>query len=163
MSDIYEDFWGIFADSGKAPENSFYKRCVYFGKSDEESVDEVHRLLHGTKTAVSHCIPYYLKLGLPLPKVGDYTMVTDFIGNPGLIYETKGVSLMPITDVPPELAARELDIPFEDWLQWRQTENKDLATRFHFTYSEDLAVLVEEIEVVYPTMWLKKTTEEGKV
>ena len=61
-------------------------------KSEEESVTILEQLLSGEKTAVGHCIPAYLATKRRMPRAGDYTMVTDYYGNPCCILYTSGVS-----------------------------------------------------------------------
>lgn len=150
MADIYEEFWMMAIQSGGVPEGTVCKRCSYFGETPEESTNELQRLLWGEKTAVSHCIPWYLRNMQPLPKLGDYTIITDFYGNPAAVVKTVEVTLEAAPDIPRELAEKERAGGYEEWYQWRQDRNRRLAQQSGFPYVEDLGVLMEEIQVVFP-------------
>lgn len=150
MEDIYQDFWQAFLEQTDAPENSYCSRYTYFGSSEEESVEILEQLLRGEKTAVSHCVPYYIVTRSPMPKVGDYTMVTDFYGNPCCILETEQVAIEPVSEVTEELARRECQGDLAAWQQRKAEEFQTLSKRAGFHYSEGLPVLMELVKVVFP-------------
>ena len=91
MDDIYTDFWLAFLEETHTDPTVTVSRYTYFGQSEEEAVSNLEQLLSGEKTAISHCIPDYLTKKQPLPRVGDYTMVTDFYGNPCCILQAVDV------------------------------------------------------------------------
>lgn len=150
MADIYEDFWQAFLEETDTPENSYCNRCTYFGDSEEESVNIMEQLLRGEKTAVSHCVPYYIVTRSPMPKVGDYTMVTDFYGNPGCILKCVDVVIDPIGAIPEEVARQEAEGDLEQWRGEKRREFKALSEKAGFHYNDELPVLMELVERVYP-------------
>ncbi len=150
MEDIYQDFWEAFLEETGAPENSYCSRYTYFGENQEESVSVLEQLLGGEKTGISHCIPYYIVTRSPMPKAGDYTMVTDFYGNPCCILETAGVVIEPLPELPAEVAAMECQGAYEVWLARKHREFEALSKQGGFHYSKELPILMEQVRVVYP-------------
>lgn len=151
MEDIYGDFWEAFLEETGTPETTAVSRYTYFGDSEEASVAALEQLLSGEKTAVSHCVPAYLTTKQPMPRVGDYTMVTDFYGNPCCILHTTDVAIVPLPEISDALILQ--DCPGADraqWLEARHREYASLAERFGFHYHEEIPVLVETVELVYP-------------
>lgn len=151
MNDIYGDFWTAFLEQTDTPEHSYCSRYTYFGTSEEESVEIMEQLLRGEKTAISHCVSYYITTRSPLPRIGDYTMVTDFYGNPGCIVKAVDVVIDPISAIPPEVSALECQGDHAAWTARKHEEFAALAQRSHFHYHDELPVLMELVELVYPT------------
>ena len=124
---------------------------TYFGGSEEESVTVLEQLLSGEKTAVGHCIPAYLAAKRRMPRIGDYTMVTDFYGNPCCILLTSDVTIAPMPEIPENLRRRECpELTPEQWLTRKQAESRDLAGRLKFHYNEEIPLLMETVEMVFP-------------
>lgn len=150
MDDIYGDFWQAFLEETGTPENSYCNRCTYFGESEEASVDVMEQLLRGEKTAISHCVPHYIVTREPMPKVGDYTMVTDFYGNPGCILKCVDVVIDPIGAIPEEVAEKEGQGSLEAWREGKRQQFQALSAQSRFHYNDELPVLMELVELVYP-------------
>ena len=124
---------------------------IYFGGSEEESVTVLEQLLSGEKTAVGHCIPAYLAAKRRMPRIGDYTMVTDFYGNPCCILLTSDVTIAPMPEIPENLRRRECpELTPEQWLTRKQAESRDLAGRLKFHYNEEIPLLMETVEMAFP-------------
>ena len=151
MEDIYQDFWGAFLEQTGRPETTVMTDVTYFGGSEEESVTVLEQLLSGEKTAVGHCIPAYLAAKRRMPRIGDYTMVTDFYGNPCCILLTSDVTIAPMPEIPENLRRRECpELTPEQWLTRQQAESRDLAGRLKFHYNEEIPLLMETVEMVFP-------------
>ena len=150
MEDIYQDFWAAFLEETGLPENSYCSRYTYFGNSEEASVEILEQLLRGEKTAVSHCVPWYIVTRTAMPKAGEYTMVTDFYGNPCCVLKTREVVIEPLTEVQASLAEQECQGELELWRGKKQQEFQALAKQAGFHYNEGLPVLMELVEVVFP-------------
>lgn len=150
MDDMYQDFWGAFLEETGTPETTPLDRVTYFGDCQEEALTVMEQLLFGEKTAISHCIPYYLVTRTPMPKEGDLTMVTDFYGNPCLILRTKGVVIAPIPEISPEIAALENQGDLSAWREKKKEEFQALSARSSFHYNDENPVLMEIVECIYP-------------
>lgn len=152
MDDIYGDFWAAFLEETGTPETTVLQNYTYFGDSEEASVLAVEQFLSGERTAISHCVPAYLTTRQRMPQVGDYTMVMDFYGNPCCILHTTDVAIAPMPELPEPLLQQ--DCPDQDrdsWLNRKHTEYAALAKRLGFHYHDELPVLMETVELVYPT------------
>ena len=151
MEDIYGDFWQAFLEETGTPENTVLHAYTYFGSSEEESVTVLEQFLSGEKTAVSHCVPDYLVKKQRMPQVGDYTMVMDFYGNPCCILHTLDVTIAPMPEISEELIQQDTPgVSREAWLSRKRTEYAALAARSSFHYHEEIPVLMETVERVFP-------------
>lgn len=150
MEDIYQDFWTAFLEQTGVPENSYCGRYTYFGSSEEASVEILEQLLRGEKTLISHCVPHYIVTRTPMPKVGDYTMVTDFYGNPCCILKTEDVTIVPLPEVEEGMILGECQGNITQWRQGKQEEFQAMAKQGGFHYSDELPVLLEHVVVVFP-------------
>ncbi len=151
MDDIYSDFWEVFLAETETEQTAMVSRYTYFGHSEEESVAVLEQLLSGEKTAISHCIPDYLTKKQPMPRIGDYTMVTDFYGNPCCILKAVDVLIAPLPEVPEHWMQREHPgVTREAWLSEKHGEYEALAARGGFHANEENPVLLEQVQVVYP-------------
>lgn len=151
MDDIYLDFWAAFLEQTGADPSRAVSRYTYFGSSEEESVTALEQILSGEKTAISHCIPDYLTKKQPLPRVGDYTMVTDFYGNPCCIVQAVDVLIAPLPEVPASWISQDCPgLSRAQWLSEQHAAYAALAARGGFHANADNPVLLEQVQVVYP-------------
>lgn len=159
MEDIYGDFWQVFLEETGTEPTNLVSRYTYFGTDEEESVTALEQLLSGEKTALSHCVPDYLTTKRPMPRIGDYTMVTDFYGNPCCIVRAVDVTIAPLPEIPEALIQAECPgMDRETWLLKKQEEYEALAKRGGFHFHAENPVLMEQVQVVYPVK-----TEGGQV
>ena len=151
MDDIYLDFWQVFLEETGTPDTTVLQNCTYFGSSEEESVAVLEQFLSGEKTVISHCIPSYLVKKQRMPRIGDYTMVMDFYGNPCCILHTVDVTIAPMPEIPEALIASECPGMTRDaWLRQKKDEYTALSAKGGFHYHDELPVLMEHVELVYP-------------
>lgn len=84
--------------------------------------------------------------------MGDYSIITDWEGEAKCIIQTTAINIRPFKDVPASFALREGegDKSLEYWKEvhhhFFSEECKDMSKSF----SEDMRVICEEFEVVYP-------------
>ena len=150
MDDMYDDFWGAFLEETGTPENTYLNRVTYFGEDWESSCRIMEEYLFGERKAISHCIPWYLVTRTPMPKVGDYTMVTDFYGNPCLVLRTRDVIIAPIPEIPEEIARLENQGDLAAWREKKKEEFQAMAKKSTFHYNDENPILMEIVEVLYP-------------
>lgn len=150
MEDIYQDFWAGYLEQAGLPENTYCNHYTYFGNSQEESVEILEQLLRGEKTAISHCVPYYIVTRTPMPKAGDYTMVTDFYGNPCCVLKCVDVVIDPVDQIPEDIARQECQGEFPQWLERKRAEFRASAQKAKFHYNDGLPVLMELVKVMFP-------------
>jgi len=124
----------------------------YFG-ADQQTADELAELvLTGTKRATTSLYESYIFEKEPIPKVGDYSIITDWEGKAKCIIQTTAINICPFKDVTEAFARREgegdksLDYWRDVHRHFFSLECDDMSK----TFSEDMLVICEEFEVVYP-------------
>jgi len=125
----------------------------YFG-ADQETADELAQLvLSGTKKATASLHEIYTYENEPIPKVGDYSVITDWEGEAKCIIKTTAINICPFKDVTEAFAKREGEGD-KSLAYWRDVhrhffgeECKEMKKAFH----EDMLVICEEFEVVFPS------------
>lgn len=151
MDDIYGDFWAAFLEQTGTPETTLLTNYTYFGADEAASVRALEELLSGERRAIGHCVPAYLTRKKRMPRAGDYTMVTDFYGNPCCILRTAEVVIAPMPEIPGDLRRAERpDLSPDAWMEEKRREYGALARRLGFHYHDEIPILLELVERVYP-------------
>lgn len=103
------DFWQKFAVTRVSdPTKNFYEAFSF--DDDEASANELAALvLAGRKQATASLLWSYEKDQKPLPKAGDFSIVTSFSGLPVCIIETLRIVIVPFQDVSEDFAAAEAE------------------------------------------------------
>tara|TARA_R110002051_G_scaffold180913_3_gene250366 strand:+ start:20184 stop:20645 length:462 start_codon:yes stop_codon:yes gene_type:complete len=70
-------------------------KTMYFGDNEQDANENAKLILNGTKKAISCSLLGLQNRNEPLPKIGDYIVVTDWSGEAQCIISTKAVSLKP--------------------------------------------------------------------
>lgn len=119
---------------------------------DARLADELLGLvLSGRKTGTSTALVELEDEGVPVPEVGDVSIVVDSAGDPRALLRTTAVEVVPFDRVGAEHAAAEGedDLSLESWrreheVYWRRLLGDD-------GFSTDMPVVTERFELVYPT------------
>jgi uncharacterized protein YhfF len=145
-----EAYWAAFlADRGLDPATRYYD-ASYFGMDEALARELLDLVLQGKKRATAGCLEAYLREGEPLPVPGDYTIVTDFYGNPEGVIRTTAVTLIPFNEMTFEVCSREgEDECLETWkaahLKFFTADGLDLG----YEFNEEMLVVFEDFELVY--------------
>src|SRR6056297_468879 len=101
--------WSDFVKSlGKTPEEMNDEHTSWYFGADQETADELTELvLSGTKKATTSLYEIYAYENEPIPKVGEYSVITDWEGEAKCIIRTTAINIRPFKDVPAEFAMRE--------------------------------------------------------
>lgn len=120
-----------------------------FGALPDELADLVAR---GIKTATSSAYPLYELEGEEIPQTGGYDIILDSQGNSVCIIKTTKVYVTPFSQVTEEHAFKEGE-GNRSLSYWRQV-HEELFTIWleeaGLAFSEDMLVVCEEFELVYP-------------
>lgn len=143
-------YWQKFLEEKKLPLETRYFEAFYFG-SDEKSANHLLNLvLDGEKTATSSAQEEYVLNNEREPKVNDYSIVTDFKGQPRCVIQTREVMKLPFEEMTYELCKFEgEDLTLKTW----QDKHIDFfnivgkQTGYHFQW--DMIVIFEKFDVVY--------------
>ncbi len=109
-------------------------------------------VLAGKKRATAGLLWSYEAEGEPLPRVGDFNVITDWDGVARCVIRTTSVEVVPFAEVTPEFAATEGegDGSLDYWRQAHQAAfSRELAGSSHLLGPESL-VVCECFEVVFP-------------
>ena len=143
-------FWQEFL-AAKNPDPSTQYYSSFHFCNDEKLANELLALvLSGKKTATASSLPCYEIEGEKLPQVGNYSIVTDFSGNPHCVIETTAVTIMRFGDMTYDICKREgEDDTLESWREGHIKYFSQEAAELGFEFSEDMPIVFEDFTVVY--------------
>jgi uncharacterized protein YhfF len=123
----------------------------YFCDNQESAVELAELVKAGRKKATASLYYWYNMTKEPLPKEGEFSVVTDYLGEPQCIIKTTKITIVPFKEVNEDFARAEGegDKSLEQWreihVDYFTRELKEIGKDF----SEDMEVLCEEFELVY--------------
>jgi len=145
-----EKFWQEFLTASKLAENTKYSESFHFDLSERVANHLLSLVLKGIKTATASSLLYYENTGEKIPKVGDYSIVTDWEGDPHCVIKTTKISILPFNEITYDICKREGE---DDTLQsWRDSHQRFFSKQgesMGFEFSEAMEVVFEDFEVVY--------------
>jgi uncharacterized protein YhfF len=156
MIDSVSAMWNEFVASERsealAARNATYTSW-HFGTGGEMADELVGLVLAGRKRATAGALWSYEAEGDPVPRPGEFSVVTDGDGRARCIIRTTSVEIVPFDQVGAEFAAAEGegDLSLDYWREghWRYF-TRELA-QFGLEPTKDMPVVCERFEVVYPT------------
>ena len=146
-----DEFWKKFLkESGQKNENLHFMGELSFGEDDESSSFNILEILSGKRTAFSSSYYAFEIDREPLPKKGNFYVVTDWQDTPYAIIETTEVTTLPFNTIPWSLAQKEDEADSIE--QWREIKTEfftDDADIMGYTFSKNMPVVFEEFKVVF--------------
>lgn len=145
-----EDFWDKFLkETGKSSDVN-YIDCFHFELTEKLANELLKLVLIGQKRATASSLWAYEIKGDNIPQKGDFSIVTDWDGNPKCVIETVEVSILPFGEITFDICKREgEDDNLESWrkghIKFFTSEGRELG----YNFSEDMPVVFEDFEVVY--------------
>ena len=117
---------------------------------DPDTLAELVRT--GVKTATASAYPLYELEGEPLPEAGEYSVILNTRDEAVCIIRTAKVHVTPYCEVAAEQAYKEGegDRSLSYWRQVHETFFRKEMEAAGMTFTEDMGVVCEEFEVVYP-------------
>lgn len=145
-----DEFWNRFLDDKKLDLNTRYLEAFHFEMIEELANSLLELVLTGQKKATASSLISWEAEGT-MPKEGDYSIVTDWAGNPRCVIQTTKVTVLPFKDVDYDLCKKEGE---DDCLEsWRKSHTAFFTAEgkeeLDYEFSEDMIVVFEEFEVVY--------------
>ena len=146
--------WSNFLEkTGKKNEKTNEPYTSWYFGGDKETADELAELvLSGTKRATASLYESYVFEDEPIPKVGDYSIITDWEGEAKCIIQTTAINICPFKEVTEEFARREGEGD-KSLTFWRDVHRHFFSLECNDmskTFNEEMLVICEEFEVVYP-------------
>lgn len=142
-----QELWERFV-SEKELENVPYEAWA-FG----DSPDELARLVDaGIKTGTSSAFALYELAGEDIPKAGDYSVILNESGEAVCIVRNRAVTVLPYQEVTATHAYQEGegDRTLAYWRRVHERFFRDELTAVGLAFSEDMLVVYEEFEKIYP-------------
>ena len=117
---------------------------------DPDTLAELVRT--GVKTATASAYPFYELEGEELPKAGEYSVILDTKDEAVCIICTTRVYVTPYREVTAEQAWKEGegDRSLDYWRRVHEAFFRKELEEAGLTFTEDMGVVCEEFEVVYP-------------
>ncbi len=138
---------------GETPESSSKTYTAWHFCSTQPAADELAELvLKGEKRGTATSIWSLEAEEEPMPEVGDVSIITDWNGKAICIIKTVVLETVPFNEVTETFAAAEGegDKTLEYWRKVHQEVFSQELSEFGLKFSEDMPVLCETFEVVWP-------------
>ena len=127
----------------------------HFGDSETMAEEIADLVLSGAKRATAGALEMYELEGDPIPQVGDYSVITDFVGKARCVIRSSAVEVVGYNEVTSEFAATEGE--GDGSLEYWQREHWKFFTREFAGIgrqpTEDMLIVCEQFEVVYPAAY----------
>lgn len=145
-------YWQQFLASLPAEaRDKSYVEAYWFGVEPEDAKAITPLVLQGTKTATGSVLWTFEADGKPIPKVGDYNIVTDGNDKPLCVLETTEVRILPLDEVDAQFAfdGGERDRTLESWreIYWQFAQHE--CERIGREATWKIPIICERFRVVY--------------
>lgn len=150
MQETIEIYWQGFLEAKGLPQDLRYNSCFHFELTEKLANKLLDLVLKGIKKATSSSLVGYEIEGEPVPKEGEYHIITDWEGHPRCVIETVKVTILPFKEITYDICKREgEDDTLESWqrghIRFFEAEGKELG----YTFTENMPVIFEDFEVIY--------------
>ncbi len=147
--DLMHDFWERFKKELNEPQAT-YKSHFHFELMEELAQCLLELVLKGKKRATASSLYAFQIENEPLPKAGDYHIITDFHGVPRCVIRTTKVTILPFNEVTYDICKREgEDDTLESWQKGHQRFYEEEGKQLGYSFTETMPVVFEDFEVVY--------------
>ncbi len=143
-------FWDTFLNSKHLSMDTEYYEAFHFHFEEKWANELLRLVLIGQKKATaSSLLVYGIQASNP-PKVGDYSVVTNFANEPKCVIQTTNVRIIPFKDMTFDICKLEgEDENLESWREGHIRFFTHEGKKMGYEFSEDMPVVFEEFEVVY--------------
>ena len=144
-------YWTNFLENCNLPDvssDSIYLEAFHFDNHKDIADSLLALVLEGKKKATASSIHNYKDS--PMPKVGDFSIITDFDGDPKCVIKTVAVTIIPYGDITEEIALREVeDENLESWRKGHDRFFKEDGAALGYSFDYNMPVVFEDFEVVW--------------
>ncbi|MDR0248896.1 MAG: ASCH domain-containing protein [Oscillospiraceae bacterium] len=145
-----DEFWGEFLASAGIDGSTKYIDAFHFAVGEEWANKLLDLALSGKKKATTSAAAAFERSGIPLPKPGDYSVVTDWAGNPRCVIQTTAVAVMPFNEMTFALCGREgEDDTLGSWQDGHRRFFAEEGRALGYGFSETMPVVFEDFKVVF--------------
>lgn len=134
------------------PDAKAYSAWAFGGNTPDMPDILAGHVLDGIKTATASAYPFYPAENSPLPQVGEYNLILNTRNEAVCITRTTKVYVTPFSKVSAEHAYKEGegDRSLTFWRECHSGVFTMELKEINQNFSEDMLVVCEEFEVVYP-------------
>ncbi len=146
-----KEMWEKFCKTSELSNEEKYTSWP-FGGNEKSANELVELVIQGGKRATASLYDIYGYIKESLPKVGDYSVITDWEGKARCIIRTTSVEIVPFKEVSEEFARKEGegDLSLSYWREvHREFFKVDLEETSGEKFKEDMLVVCEEFEVLF--------------
>ena len=145
-----DEFWEEFLISSGMDMTAKYFDCFYFDVTKESANKLLDLVLSGQKRATASSLLAFECEGLELPKVGNYSIVTDFDNNPRCVIKTTTVTILPFNEMTFDICKREgEDNTLESWQKGHRNFFAEDGKVLGYEFTESMPVVFEDFEVIF--------------
>ena len=144
-------FWNAFASTQTIDPASRFFEAFHFDDNELSADGLANLVLSGTKRATAGLVWSFENASMPLPKVGDLSVVTNWAGSPMCVIETRRVDIVPFEEVSADFAATEGegDGSLQYWQQAHRAYFERECQRIGRAPHPSMPVVCERFSVVY--------------
>lgn len=150
MNNNIDEFWQTFLNEKGISKQTKYFEAFHFELNERAANALLDLVLIGQKKATSSSLQEFALANNEIPKVGDYSILTDWEGNPRCVIQTKRVRIIPFKDITYDICMLEgEDDDLASWQRGHRSFFVREGEQLGYSFSEDMPVIFEEFEVVY--------------
>ena len=144
------EFWQEFLTSANKDSSTKYIECFHFDLTEEWANKLLELVLSGEKRATASSLWTYEIEEDAVPQVGDYSIVTDWNGNPRCVIETTAITILPFNEMTFDICKREgEDDTLESWQEGHRHFFTEEGKTVGYVFSETMPVVFEDFMVVF--------------
>jgi uncharacterized protein YhfF len=143
-------FWQNFLSHKGLDDSTTFLESGYFGDNKELANELLALVLSGQKRATASVLKAYELEGTRVPAVGDYSIITDWDGNPHCVIQTKTVTILPFNEMTYDICKREgEDDCLETWQEGHIRCFTDELKALGASFTEDMPIIFEDFDLVF--------------
>lgn len=147
---LADQYWKEFLKCTSMDETLEYDVAYCFGENESQSKQILSLILEGKKTATSSSYLSFQEAGEPLPRKGEFEIITDWEGNPGCIVEIVDVKIIPFKDVKWDIAKLEGEEDnMQAWRENRMREFMEEGSEMGYSFHDETPVVFVGYKVVH--------------
>ncbi|MCL2671345.1 MAG: ASCH domain-containing protein [Clostridiales bacterium] len=144
------EFWQAFLAAAGLDKTIEYIECFHFDLTEANANVLLKLVLAGEKKATASSLLACERVIGRIPQVGDYSIVTDWNGDPRCVIETTAVTILPFGEMTFDICKREgEDDNLESWKEGHRRFFTAEGKIEGYVFSEDMLVVFEDFEVVF--------------
>lgn len=145
-----QEFWQEFLTTANKDCSTTYIDCFHFDLTEEWANKLLDLVLSGQKRATASSVFACEREFGRVPQPGDYSIVTDWDGNPRCVIKTTAVTILPFNEITFDICKREgEDDTLESWQNGHRHFFTEEGKILGYKFLETMPVVFEDFKVVF--------------